>query len=1165
MFSRYANIFLAVFSTFLKLAQLDDLVGCGGFIRSNVTINYSRVEVKLLTKLGSLKYQTEGAPNNGYYLIPLYDKGEYVLRVEPPKGWSFEPSAVDLHVDGSTDPCSAGRDIDFTFQGFSIFGKVVSRGEEVGPPGVTVQLLDPAGHVLQTTTTEEGGAYMFSRVMPAEYSLLATHPSWDVQDARVPIRVTDDNRVAAKTPQVAGYDVSGEVQSEGDPIGGVHFILATRIIIPDHKKPRDCKATKPPPGFVLPPGLTFLCSATSGNSGLFAFAAVAPGPYVLLPFYKGEHMEFDMAPAQVEFTVGHGSYRFADKFQVRGFSVGGRVGLTAKGPGIAGALVYLDGRHTATTDNNGAFRLENMKPGQYAVEVRTEGLVFESHSFKVTPATPQLPIITPSHFKVCGTIEGGQRRLSVRGQHEREPLTVTADASGNFCAMLRAGAYDIVPFVSQQEEKTGLRFVPNSIRFAVPVEEGTISFVRFRAEIGGSIACIDGCGTGVRVMLRGMADGDVKTTETEAGGQFTFGGLSAGLYRLTVDHAQWCWERDSVDVRVAEGDVSGIVLRQKGFKVTVTSSHEATLEVLDASGSKRTITVPRGESHHCLPERGLYLLRASGCHEFQESDLKFDTENPAPISLTAIKHALGGTVTMDENVTDVVITAAVVGGPTLVATLEGPALMHGNKLVQGFQFMIPPGVDVELVPKSGRLLFSPASYQLTSGEDCKLDAVHFEGRAGLFIEGRIRPPLDGVKIVVRAQDQSEATTESDARGTFRVGPLDPQAQYDVEATKAGYVLKPTGILGHFEAFKFAEVEVEVEEGGLSLPGVLVSLSGGVDYRNHSRTGEDGKLRFPNLSPGNYFLRPIMKEYRFTPSSKMVTVAEGATVQVQVRAERIAFSCLGSVTSITGEAEAGVALEAQGTAEEGSSTACSTSQEEALSEVDGSFRLRGLLPNCSYLLRLKRSQTGVNAHIERASPPHILLRVGSEDIVGTRVIVFRFFNQMDVTGTVVADAKQPNNLKLRLFTEDSPDQVLQTVNVGLGGFFQLSPVTRDGRTYCVRIEGVGGGSAPPACFVGDGPHLHLSVPWKSPSAAPAVTETPDPLGGRPSLLLVLSLLLVAVMLFSGGGPPRGGRIREALGALVTGVRGLAKGAQGAPEGRADASPAELRRRARPRRT
>ena len=34
--------------------------------------------MKLLTKQGIIKSQTECAPNNGYFLIPLYDKVLYV-------------------------------------------------------------------------------------------------------------------------------------------------------------------------------------------------------------------------------------------------------------------------------------------------------------------------------------------------------------------------------------------------------------------------------------------------------------------------------------------------------------------------------------------------------------------------------------------------------------------------------------------------------------------------------------------------------------------------------------------------------------------------------------------------------------------------------------------------------------------------------------------------------------------------------------------------------------------------------------------------------------------------------------------------------------------------------------------------------------------------------
>jgi len=51
--------------------------------------------VKLYTKQGSLKYQTDCAPNNGYYMVPVYDRGDYILKVEPPPGWSF---GMHVHI-----------------------------------------------------------------------------------------------------------------------------------------------------------------------------------------------------------------------------------------------------------------------------------------------------------------------------------------------------------------------------------------------------------------------------------------------------------------------------------------------------------------------------------------------------------------------------------------------------------------------------------------------------------------------------------------------------------------------------------------------------------------------------------------------------------------------------------------------------------------------------------------------------------------------------------------------------------------------------------------------------------------------------------------------------------------------------------------------------------
>lgn len=58
--------------------------GCGGYIKtikSPADIDFSKVEVQLLTKSGVKKDNVEANPTNGYYFLPVYEKGDYVLKV----------------------------------------------------------------------------------------------------------------------------------------------------------------------------------------------------------------------------------------------------------------------------------------------------------------------------------------------------------------------------------------------------------------------------------------------------------------------------------------------------------------------------------------------------------------------------------------------------------------------------------------------------------------------------------------------------------------------------------------------------------------------------------------------------------------------------------------------------------------------------------------------------------------------------------------------------------------------------------------------------------------------------------------------------------------------------------------------------------------------------
>ncbi|KAG8238423.1 hypothetical protein J437_LFUL002880, partial [Ladona fulva] len=183
---------------------------------------------------------------------------------------------------------------------------------------------------------------------------------------------------------------------------------------------------------------------------------------------------------------------------------------------------------------------------------------------------------------------------------------------------------------------------------------------------------------------------------------------------------------------------------------------------------------------------------------------------------------------------------------------------------------------------------------------------------------------------------------------------------------------------------------------------MLSLSGGERYRRNSITGPDGRLTFGSLSPSEYFLRPMMKEYSFEPPSEMVRVAEGATVEVRIVGRRVAFSCFGLVTSPCGEPEPGVVVEAVSLCGE---TRCCNLQEEAVSERTGHFRVRGLLPQCTYEIRMKKGSQ-INEDFERLTPAGTNITILSGDVKGPRLVGFRHHRA------------HRTDVSLRIFTHDS---------------------------------------------------------------------------------------------------------------------------------------------------
>ncbi|CAH8872679.1 unnamed protein product [Trichobilharzia szidati] len=345
-----------------------------------------------------------------------------------------------------------------------------------------------------------------------------------------------------------------------------------------------------------------------------------------------------------------------------------------------------------------------------------------------------------------------------------------------------------------------------------------------------------------------------------------------------------------------------------------------------------------------------------------------------------------------------------------------------------------------------------------------------------------------------------ATTQTDRQGifTFSALPLvnyeefnikslsEVSKMYEITISKAGYkfdVVNDTDTK-HLRDFhwyirstRLSLVEVFVFKHPVSndsnqpLSAVLISIIGEGHRANHL-TNNDGVVRFVGLSPGQYYLRPMMKEYSFTvisPDSSEsghaipVQVEEGKSAVVILSAHRIAFSVSGTVTSLAGIPESGVLVEAAWLPnppktmhndvlhlESSVNMSCQLRsdqiniipREQSLTDSDGNFRIRGLIPGCVYTISVQNSsstlinsmtdQLSVDSSsssvsrrgVERAIPCHLNLQMPSTDTSGLHFYVIRHTYTSTVTVSVQTSDNYLPTLRLVVFPVGHPEDIVE---------------------------------------------------------------------------------------------------------------------------------------------
>lgn len=557
--------------------------------------------------------------------------------------------------------------------------------------------------------------------------------------------------------------------------------------------------------------------------------------------------------------------------------------------------MFINGEIYGKSDANGIYHLENMRAGTYQLELKKELMVFDVIEMKINPNTPRLPDIYVSKFSICGHIqldeypsgiEKGDRTIAITQINGNEKFSVPVTLDGDYCYNVASGKYFVEPLVSETEASFGLKFIPEK-QIVDVIDDPVIgiNFKQFRADVRGKIKCIGAC-EGVILDLAPLShDRPHMKADVAKDGSFEFDKCLPGNYILTILKDDWCFQSKTIKFTITDKDVINLELSQSGFQVVITLTHASSFKVKYPSGEDHSIELQKFKNLLCLPEKGVYEFIPVGCHLYKKDVFKFDTENPSEITLFPTKHLVTGTILTELNVSDIkVYVKRQINDNEDVISLQEPLDKKERYYRYTFSVFSQPNSELNLRVSSKELLFHPVD-PIQIQDDCLENAVEIIGKIGLFLNGTIEPPIEGVNIKVFVKDSGNlfAETVTDETGSFLVGPLEDESDYLVNAEIEGYVFTPLNESGKFYAFKLAEILVEVlDEDGSPLPGVLLSLSGDTDYRKNSITQADGKLSFTDLGPGQYFLRPMLKEFNFDPPSKMINIEEGTQEIINIK-------------------------------------------------------------------------------------------------------------------------------------------------------------------------------------------------------------------------------------------------------------------------------------------
>ena len=871
-----------------------------------VTINFPGTFIRTSSIMGTVTVENEGlsgvtvklsgtgesetlTDGNGQYAFTGLRAGNYTVVIS-----GFDDEDVAFGSTASSATLAVGESKVVSFEGTylrtsGILGQVTADNQP--QEAVTVSLQGRGEN--RSMTTNSAGQYSFDELRSGDYAIgisgySTDEMSFDVTSQTVTVAYGETATLPFEGTLLRTAGIMGTVTVEG--VGPIEDVTVT----------------------IQGNGETK--SMPTNSDGMYSFNRLHAGDYsVTISGFDDDEYGFDVTTATVTVALQDTETVEFDGIMLRTAGISGEVTVGDDDTPLPGVTVTVSGgprdeEHSATTDSDGVYLVENLHAGDYSVVI--SGYDTREYGFDPTTETVSVGLRETLEVAFQGELlrtAGVSGRVSVggmgipgvtvtlTGEEDRDPENTNADGQFGFSGLaagdytLTISGYDAVEYAFEPTREFALEldeseienFTGRALRTA-----GVMGYVTVEgAPLPGiDVTLIKGVGTSGEIV------GAMPTGET---GGYTFGPLLAGDYQVRI-----AGYADEHDFAAGDMQVTAVMTDSTAtvnFAATIIRTASVSGRVTIAGDPMKDVTVTLTGDH--APDDNSRMTGDYGMYEFD--DLRKGDYTLTISGYDAVDYhfeptgesfalELGGSVT--KNFTGKALRTATVMGYVTVEEAPLPGIDVTLIKVVGTSGEI---VGAKATGDNGGYTFGPllaGAYQVRIGEyddeydfaagDMQVTAVMTDSTATVnfaatiirtaMVSGMVTIDGEAMKDVTVTIDGDHAPASPDNSmmtgddGTYSFGglrkgaytvtmtnPDDNAYSFPTVATPVnlGVGQAQPGISFAGTRLKRASISGQVHAAGDPVANVTVMLSGDAD--GEDVTDANGEYNFPGLAIGSY--------------------------------------------------------------------------------------------------------------------------------------------------------------------------------------------------------------------------------------------------------------------------------------------------------------------------